>query len=87
VRRSALRLVLRRLLLPDLRRLEPYFLQAITGDDDDYEVEFAILLHQSAGERVSRRGFLRDLHRVRQLLPDPLQGDDFGEIFSIELLE
>jgi len=52
----------------DFGRFEHDLLQAITTGDDDHEVEFAILLHQTSGKSASRGSFLGDAYGVRQLL-------------------
>jgi hypothetical protein len=49
-------------------RLEHDLLQAIAAGDDDHEVEFAILLHQTSGESAPRCSFLGDAYGIRQLL-------------------
>ena len=51
----------------DPERFEHYLLQAIAIGDDDHEVEFAILLHQTSGESASLCSFLGDAYVVRQL--------------------
>ena len=46
-------------------RFEHDLLQAITTGDENHEVEFAILLHQTSGKSASRRSFLGDAYGVR----------------------
>ena len=55
-------------LLTDSGWFEHDLLQAIATGDDDHEVEFAILLHQTSGKSASRCSLLGDAYGVRKLL-------------------
>jgi hypothetical protein len=61
---SAARLVAICSLPTDSGWLEHDLLQAIATGDDDHEVEFALLLHQTSGESASLCSFLGDAHGV-----------------------
>ena len=61
---SAARLVAICPLPTDPGWLEHDLLQAIATGDDDHEVEFALLLHQTSSESASLCSFLGDAHGV-----------------------